>query len=553
MPASRSSDPYRDGMHAPIPFDDAERLAVLRSFGVLDSDPQPKFDELARLAAEICQAPMAFVSLVDQEREFFLGACGSDLTESPRDISFCGHTILHDGPLVVPDALLDPRFAENPNVIGGAGVRFYAGIPLVSAEGYALGALCVKDTVPRWLTDVQLEALRVLGSQVGAQLELTRQLAKSRASERELRASKALHQALVERSPDLVCLVELDGTIRFASQAHETLLGYPPDELVGCPVAVLADPVEVARVFETVARALAGAEAGPLRIRLRTKGGSLLTVETRIAILQIDDEQTPLVLATSRDLSDRIMLEEKYREAERMETVGQLAGSIAHDFNNLLVPMLGYAELALKQVGEDRPKLQFQIEQIKSAAERARELIERLLAVSRSSEPVPPQPLSLDEVVANALPLIRMLLGRDVQVEHSAMTEGRLCTATPGHLNQVLLNLAANARDAVAIDGGVVTISTGGRSFSAGEAEAAGVSPGKYVTLDFADNGAGMDATTQAHMFEPFFTTKDQHGTGLGLATVQRVVRESGGAIAVESTPGQGTSFRISLPLSAAA
>jgi PAS domain S-box-containing protein len=538
------------GMKARIPADDADRLSVLRSFGALDSAPRPKFDELARLAAEICEVPMAFVSLVDEEREFFLAAVGSDLTESPRDSSFCGHTILQEGPFVVSDALDDPRFAENPNVIDGLRVRFYAGVPLVSREGYALGALCVKDTVPRSLTGSQLDALRVLGNQVAAQLELERQLTKSLANERMLRANRTLYRTLVERSPDLVSLIELDGTIRFVSQSYERLLGYTPEELVGGSIGVLVDPVQLERAFELVSRALAGEEAMPPRIRVRRKDGSLLTVETTIAILEAEDGDEPLVLATGRDLTARVTLEGQYREAERMETIGQLTGSIAHDFNNLLVPMLAYAGLALVQIREDQPKLRSQIEQIQTAAEQARELIRQLHAASRP-QPSEPQPLSLNEIVETALPLVRMLLGPQIEVDHTPTPTLPLCTAEPGRLNQVILNLAANARDALPAEGGRVAITTGRRTVRAAALESTGLKPGEYVTLAFADNGSGIDAATKPRIFEPFFTTKDERGTGLGLATVQRIVGESGGAIDVESAPAQGSTFTISLPVSA--
>jgi two-component system, cell cycle sensor histidine kinase and response regulator CckA len=541
------------GLPAPIPPDDAERLEALQSFRILDNAPLPTFDELVQLAAEICQVPMAFVSLVDKDREFFLSSVGSDVTESPRGISFCGHAILQDEPLVISDALTDPRFAENPNVSAGARVRFYAGVPLLSREGFALGALCVKDTVPRTLTPAQLEALRVLAGQVEAQLILRRQLARNRANERTLRANRELYRTLVERSPDLIALVELDGTIRFASQSHESLLGYSPEELIGSPIGVLVDSADLERVFELVSQALSG-EAVTLssRIRARRKDGGLLTIETRVAILEAQDDGQPLVLATGRDLTARVVLEDKYRHAEKMETIGQLTGSIAHDFNNLLVPMLGYAELALSEIRGDQPNLRASIAQIKIAAVAARELIGQLLAVGRTQASAP-QALSLDDAVAKALPLVRMLLGRKVEVEHAPTSGLPRCVADPGRLNQVLLNLAANARDVVPASGGLVRIATGRRTIDSTQVEAAGLPPGEYVTLRFTDNGSGMDDATKARVFEPFFTTKDERGTGLGLSAVQQIVRESGGAIDVESAPAQGTSFVMSLPAIATA
>ncbi len=539
--------PLLGGINAPIPIGDAVRVSVLESFGVLDSAPQAKFDELARLAAVICDVPMAFVSLVDLDREFFLASVGTDLTESPRDISFCGHAILGQEMFIIPDAREDPRFAMNPNVLGGPKVRFYAGVPLFSSEGSALGALCVKDTVSRELTRAQVDALKVLARQVEAQLELHRQLARSRRDANDLRASREFYRVMVEGSPDLVSLFELDGTVRIASESHAALLGYTPAELVGRPITILTDPAEVEAIFELVSAALSGAELPARRVRLRRKDGTFLVAETRFVLIEGLDTDAPCVLATSRDLTNRVSLEEKYRQSERMETIGQLTGSIVHDFNNLLVPMLGYAGLALSQVGTEQPELRAQLEQIRGAAEQARVLVMKLLAASRP-QATDPVPLSLDRVVVTALPLVEMLLGRSVTVEHRSTPDLPFCVADPATLNQVLLNLAANTRDALTPTGGRVTITTSTRVLANREVDGIQLPGGLHVTLAFADDGPGIDIATQARIFEPFFTTKSEYGTGLGLATVQRIVREVGGTVELESAPGAGCTFTISLP-----
>ena len=164
----------RAGLSAPMPPDDEARLAALWDYNVLDTGREPAFDEIARLAAQICETPMALVSLVDRDREYFKAAIGTELRQSPRSRSFWGHAILKKGLFIVPDTLADPRFAANPNVVAGAYVRFYAGVPLVNPDGYAIGVLCVKDTKPRELTETQRDALEVLGRQAAAQLELGR-------------------------------------------------------------------------------------------------------------------------------------------------------------------------------------------------------------------------------------------------------------------------------------------------------------------------------------------------------------------------------------------
>jgi diguanylate cyclase (GGDEF)-like protein/PAS domain S-box-containing protein len=222
------------------PDNEAQRLAALRRYAVLDTRPEASFDELVRLAAELCETPMAFVSLVDAEREFFKAAVGTDLRESPRDISFCGHAINTDGVFVVPDALADPRFEENPNVAGGPNVRFYAGAPLVTPDGYVIGELCVKDTKPRSLEPRQLVGLVTLAHQVIAQLELRRVLSESRG---DLAASRLLAQSLngaearfdllVDRIGEGVIAVDLENRIAHANPAALEALGYTLDEVVG--------------------------------------------------------------------------------------------------------------------------------------------------------------------------------------------------------------------------------------------------------------------------------------------------------------------------------
>jgi EAL domain-containing protein (putative c-di-GMP-specific phosphodiesterase class I) len=162
------------GVPAPIPFDDRERVAALRSCDVLDTEPEAEFDEIAQMAADICGTQMSFVSLVDRDREYLKAAVGLDLREAPRATSFCGHAILNPEVSEVRDALTDPRFATNPDVTGGNRIRFYAGAPVIMSDGFAVGMLCVKDTAPRELSESQRNALTVLAHQVAAQLELRR-------------------------------------------------------------------------------------------------------------------------------------------------------------------------------------------------------------------------------------------------------------------------------------------------------------------------------------------------------------------------------------------
>jgi len=250
-------------------------------------------------------------------------------------------------------------------------------------------------------------------------------------------------------------------------------------------------------------------------------------------------------LDSYREREERDELLRQLRQAQKMEAVGRLAGGVAHDFNNLLTVISGYGHI-LKRRFVPRGECVDEIEQLLGAADRAADLTRQLLAFSRS-QALKPQVLALGERVQGIRKMVDRLLGADLKMEVEVAPDTGYVRADPGQLEQVLMNLAVNARDAMP-DGGTVTLRTSAVTLAPGQIpEAPGLRPGPYVKLEVQDTGVGMDAGTRRQIFEPFFTTKQQ-GTGLGLATVYGIVRQSKGAIRVRSRLGHGTTFEIYLP-----
>jgi len=420
-------------------MDGAKRAATYLTMGDRVPPLKQSLDDLASLARHLCDTPIALISLA--------GEAPSDTSFGP----FAPFAIAQRDLFIVPDASADDRFAGLPIVTGGEHIRFYAGAPLVTPDGQALGTLCVMDRVPRRLAAAQQDALRVLCRQVTVHLELRRQT-------RELFDSEAL---------------------------------------------------------------------------LRT----LITGQK-----QTDVATSRLATATSR-----------LTTIVEMEAVGRLAGRVAHDFNNALTTILGYSELLLTGRRPDDPE-RADIIQIQRAGDSAAHMTAQLLAFSRK-QIVVPTPLDLNDVVSGMLASLEPLVGEAVKVVVSHRATSASIVADRRQVEQVIMNLAVNARDAMP-HGGRLTIETAnvelGVDVDRDDRDATAhpdVTPGPHVLLTVTDTGAGMTPEVQAHLFEPFFTTKEVgEGTGLGMATVQGIVVRSGGSIGVYSEVGRGTSVKVYWP-----
>jgi len=403
------------------------------------------------------------------------------------------------------------------------------------------------EEIARQHTELQVRMAKESAELAAAKKELETVAERERAAE-ALRRSEARVRRLVESNIIGIATGDLDGKVIDANDAFLALLGFTKEDVAAGSMRWDAlTPPEYREAHRLAVEQLLSTGVAPLwEKQFVRKDGSRVPVLIGVATLTGMSGETEAVSFVV-DITERKKLEQQLRQAQKVEAIGQLAGGIAHDFNNLLGIIIGYSEIFEERLGLGDP-LRPKAEQIKKAGRRAASLTRQLLAFSRQ-QALEPKVLDLNAVIADTLKMLRRLI--DENVELVAVPEPALgrVSADQGQIEQIIMNLTVNARDAMP-HGGKLTISTGNAEMDdAFVRRNPGAVPGSYVVLSVSDTGCGMDHETQAHIFEPFFTTKGEgKGTGLGLATVYGVVKQSGGYISVESEPGKGSTFRIYLP-----
>ncbi len=375
-------------------------------------------------------------------------------------------------------------------------------------------------------------------------------LERHRAAERmkqQLREREEYFKSLIEQAMDIIAVLDGEGAIRYASPSASMILGYTPEELVGRHMLDLVHADDVTATRTVFAEGVATGEGGRLlELRFRHKDGTYRILEA-IGRYLLDDPVVRGVVINARDVTERRSLERQLLQAQKMEAVGRLAGGIAHDFNNVLTAIFGYVGLLLYGLPTLSP-LRPDLEEIRKAADRAAGLTRQLLAFSRK-QVLEMRVLDVNELVTDMDKLLRRLLGEDIDVVTKLDASLGAVRADAGQLEQVIVNLAVNSRDAMPAGGGLTIATQNVELDELYAQEHIPVRPGSYVMLALTDTGTGMSAETMSHMFEPFFTTKEAgKGTGLGLATVYGIVKQSGGYIWCYSELGQGTTFKIYLP-----
>lgn len=448
----------------------------------------------------------------------------------------CTTYVFHKGEgMLIPQSVFDELAVKGEVELVGTPSPSWLGVPLRTPSA-TIGVLVVQHYEDEnAYTQRDLEFLSSVGGQIALAIERKR-------AESALRESEARQRLLIEQLPAVLWTVDKELRLTSSVGAGLIRLGLKPHEVVGKSLQEFFQTDD--RNFMPIAahrRALAGES---MTFHTEWGGGSYTC---HAEPLRAAEGEILGVIGMALDITDRKQLEAQLRQAQKMEAVGRLAGGIAHDFNNLLMVIQGYTELLLDRLGSVHP-LRRNAEQIHDASQRAASLTRQLLAFSRK-QMLAPQILNICSVVSDMEKILRRLIGEDIELAIANSQDIWTVKADRSQVEQVILNLAVNSRDAMP-NGGKLTIETRNVEIDGTYARKYPVvEPGEYVMMAVSDTGCGMDVETQAHIFEPFFTTKEKgKGTGLGLATVYGIVKQSGGYIWVYSELGKGTTFKVYLP-----
>ena len=553
--------------------DDPVRERALAASGLFGTGPERSFDDLAVLAAQICEAPVAYFSVMASERQWFKAKVGIDISEVPVESSVCIHTMQHAGLLMILDLSQDPRTANYAFVTQPPFARFYAALRIHTPDQQPVGTLCVMDYAVRLegLTEPQSTALIALARQIESQIAL-------RQSSASLDASALLRkqtdvEALPNTATQLAWMAEPDGTIYWFNHSWFAYTGLDPVTAEGMDWCRAHRPEKIDEIRSEIAEYWVAGEPWERVCHLRAASGVYRPFLTRVE--PVKDETGAVIrwFGTSTDISAQAEVEQRLRglnntlerriadaqehqlktdellrQAHKMEAVGQLTGGIAHDFNNLLTAITGNLELLSVRLGQGRTQdLERYVDAAHGAARRAAALTRRLLAFSRR-EPLEPKPTDVDKVVYGIDDMIRRTLGPSIRLDVVAADGLWPTLVDPSQVENALLNLCINAHYAMP-QGGSLTIAIANLSVPDGAADLADVPPGQYVALSVRDTGTGMPPDVIARAFDPFFTTKPAGvGTGLGLSMVSSFARQCEGHARIVSAPGQGTTVSIYLP-----
>jgi len=394
---------------------------------------------------------------------------------------------------------------------------------------------------------VYVEPLRAADGAICGVLGLAVDITERYQAEQARLASEQQYRQLFENAHDVIFVLDLAGTFLSVNKAAERLTGYKRHELLGMNIAQLLDPAQASYVFERIQRALGGETRAEFELPVRTKDGRQVYVDVS-AHLEFSEGRPAAIQGIARDITERKQFEERLRQAQKLEAIGELASGVAHDFNNLLTAILGYTDL-LRSAARPGDLAYEAAEVIQKAGERAQQLAARLLGFARRGK-AQDAAVDLHALLREVCELLQRTLPKNISLLERYDAERAVTRGDPGQLHQVFLNLALNARDAMP-EGGVLMVRTEVVSVETDSFRELGTArPGPHVKISVADTGIGIPPEHLPHLFKPFFTTKQSlGGTGMGLAMVYGIVKNHGGAVRVNSRPGQGSVFEVYLPV----
>ena len=531
--ADVSSKVMPDGNILAMVRDLSERRKAEIEKAVLAAEVEVQRERLRNILARV--PGVVWETIVDKETQKQVGNFVSDYLTV-----MLGYTVGEW--LATPDfwsSIVDPNFPRQAEAnasfaLADGGLRE---IPLLSRQGRVVWVEA--HTTPITGSRGKIEGMR------GVMLDITDR----KRSEHALRESEERYRELVENALDIIYVHDLEGNYISINHVAEKITGYSRDEILHMNLAKSVAPEHLQKAREMMSAKLEGKEVTAYEIEIIGKDGRRIVLEVNSRLVY--DNGVPVAIqGIARDTTERHLLEEKYRQSQKLEAIGLLAGGISHDFNNLLIAITGYSEITLAKMPADDP-LRHYVEEIKATGERASALTHQLLAFSRK-QVLKPVVHNLNSVLRNVDKMLRRLLRENIDFNLHLCPELANVEADPGQLEQVIVNLAINAQDAMP-GGGRLTISTENVRFDEGDnKKSVKLGQGLFVKMTVSDNGDGIDEQIHERIFEPFFTTKESgRGSGLGLSTVHGIVKQSGGEILVESSKGRGTTFEIYLPAAA--
>jgi PAS domain S-box-containing protein len=508
-------------------------------------EPGAILETACRELAQAFDMPRATATLLNEDKMTAMIVAEYLATDQPtalgktipviNDPSF-QYLLNHQTPLVVNNVQNEPRLGQISELMRERGTASLLLLPLI-VEDRVVGSLGLDTVEPRSFSTAEVNLAWSVADQIGGAL------ARAWLDKEHRRLSTAIEQTV-----DSVIITDTEGAIVYVNPAFEQVSGYSRDEVIGQSPRILKSGKQDAAFYEKLWKTISAGEVWHGRFVNKKKDGTFYTLDATITPVRGEDGAVVNYVALQRDVTRELQLEEQLRQSQKMEAVGRLAGGVAHDFNNILTVINGHSELLLQRYLDPNDPMRWEVEQIQEAGERAAVLTHQLLAFSRRQS-TQPQLLNLNEVITSLQKMVQRLIGEDIESVIKLEPMLRLTKADASQMEQVLMNLIINARDAMP-QGGKLTIETANVDLDEAYAgQHLEIVPGPYVLLTVTDTGVGFDEETKTHIFEPFFTTKESgKGTGLGLSTVYGIIRQSNGFIWVYSELGQGATFKIYLP-----